>query len=98
MCFYKSLPLGFPYPIKHVAESLRPYLVGIVGRRLLTRRRRSPVKVFGHRHRRRRRPHGAALVSVIVLRSGSSQGRSPAGRIPSGPVLLLRVVILRRVG
>jgi len=104
VCVYKSLPLGFPHPIvKQVAESLdRPYLVGIVGRRLLqlmTRRRRGPVEVFGNAARhRRRRPHGAALVRVIVLRSGPRQGRSAAGRIPSGPVLLLRVVILRRVG
>jgi len=102
---FKSLPLGFPHPtVKHVGESLgRPYLVGIVGRRLLLQqlqlmarghRRRSPVEVFGHATRcRRRRP-----VRVIVLRPGSRQGRSTAAttaRIPPGPVLVQ--VIMRRV-
>jgi len=63
---------------------------------LLTRghRRRSPVEVFGHATRCRRRYRGAAPVRVIVLRPGSRQGRS-AARIPSGPVLVQ--VIMRRV-
>lgn len=101
---FKSLPLGFPHPIvKYVGDSLgRPYLVGIVGRRLLQllqlmtcghRRRRGPVEVFGRAASRR----AGALVRVIVLRSGSRQRRSAAGRISSGSVLL-QVVILRRFG
>jgi len=107
---FKSLPLGFPHPtVKYVGESLgRPYLVGIVSRRLLLQqlqlmtrghRRRSPVEVFGHAttSRRRRRRRGAAPVRVIVLRPGSRQGRSAttAARILSGPVLVQ--VIMRRV-